>query len=121
MLNYQMAIKLLRPVNKESPTLKDIENAYVKMIQRYPSTLFPDKFREIRKAYEFLTNSDDFWKETIESEHPDVSFLANDLMSSDLTNSSLLESDQEFLTITMAPFLKRVVYRNFPEDGGEES
>ncbi|MBF0311932.1 MAG: hypothetical protein HQK52_00860 [Oligoflexia bacterium] len=70
---FDNALKILRCECHNSDA--DIEQAYQKMVKRYPPEFFPEKFIEIRKAYNLLIANDDFWKELLESEHLDLSFL----------------------------------------------
>lgn len=50
---FEKALKTLR-LNREAG-MEEVRKAYVKMAQRYPPEHFPEKFKEIKKAYEQLS------------------------------------------------------------------
>ncbi len=54
----EAAYALLRVERNASP--EDVRKAYVRLVRRYPPEHFPEKFAELRKAYQQLTLSDDF-------------------------------------------------------------
>jgi len=57
----ESAYDLLRVKKNSSP--EDVRKAYVRLVRRYPPEHFPEKFAELRKAYQQLTLSDDFLAE----------------------------------------------------------
>ena len=59
----EAAYDLLRVDKNASP--EEVRRAYVKLVRRYPPEHFPEKFAELRKAYQQLTLSDDFLTATI--------------------------------------------------------
>lgn len=74
---------------------EEIELAYQKMVRRYPPNLFPDKFRQIRAAYDLLANTNDYWQQFIKSETQNLYFLAP-LMAKN-ANDSTLSAPQDCL------------------------
>lgn len=58
-------------------TSTDVENAYLKMIKRYPPEIFPQKVTKIRKAYNTLIINDEYMNELFFSEeiNSDLTFL----------------------------------------------
>lgn len=50
----EQAFKILNI--SHSATAGDIENAYKKLVRRYPPEFHPEKFRDLDEAYRFLTS-----------------------------------------------------------------
>lgn len=80
------AKQTLRLVTEAQPTVEQIEQAFRKMIRRYPLEQFPEKFSEIRHAYEILIDP--------------VADLRGLLFDSTLDLSSIVES---FSPLNKAP------------------
>jgi len=59
----ESAYKILRVAKNASP--EDVRNAYVRLVRRYPPEHFPEKFAQLREAYQQLTLSDDFLNVTV--------------------------------------------------------
>ena len=74
MLTTIDALNILN-LGPDTPSYKKIEAAYMKMIQRYPPEVFPQKATNIRKAYDTLILSDEHIYELLINEDKDLSFL----------------------------------------------
>ena len=59
----ESAYKLLRVEKNASP--EDVRKAYVRLVRRYPPEHFPEKFAQLREAYQQLTLSEDFVNITV--------------------------------------------------------
>ena len=59
----EAAYSLLRVGKNASP--EDVRKAYVRLVRRYPPEHFPEKFTELRKAYQQLTLCDDFLVDSV--------------------------------------------------------
>ena len=55
-------------------TKKDLEDAFNKMIRRYPPTQFPEKSIDIQKAYDLLAVGNRYWDDLINSSNLDLSW-----------------------------------------------
>jgi hypothetical protein len=65
---FEQACKTLKLARDAGP--EAVRQAYVRLVRRYPPEHFPEKFIELRRAYQQLTLNDDFIEELCESEMP---------------------------------------------------
>jgi hypothetical protein len=58
---FEQARKTLKTARDAGP--EEVREAYVRLVRRYPPEHFPEKFVDIRRAYQQLTLDDDFIEE----------------------------------------------------------
>ncbi|MBF0297246.1 MAG: hypothetical protein HQK51_00890 [Oligoflexia bacterium] len=97
MLTTIEAIKILHLPSGFSN--QEIENAYLKMIRRFPPEVFPEKATMIRKAYNALMLTDEYLYELLNESDGDCDNKSNDNSSSNRDdNDCYVENDLSFLT-----------------------
>lgn len=106
------ALAVLR-ISEESFNGKEcVELAYQKMVRRYPPNLFPDKFRQIRAAYDLLANTNDYWQHFIKSETQDLTFLASFIPRSAETDGMFVSQNDLDERLLSQALLRFVIKRS---------
>lgn len=105
MLTTIQAQKILNiPKHSPSTPSQEIENAYLKMMRRYPPEVFPQKATVIRKAYDVLMLTDEYVHELLNK----VEFAIEGNSSGNNGNNGSNENDLSFLK----PYFKKIKVEN---------
>ncbi|MBF0300285.1 MAG: hypothetical protein HQK51_16305 [Oligoflexia bacterium] len=127
-LNHNDAVEILRLKKDDSseiPNKEKIDEAYFKMLRRYPPEMFPERALLIRSAYNSLIANDDFWKGLIENETIDVSSFISDIISNRTCNRDCCDRDfsnnqshnpDNSLNIDQPFFAREILIELFPSD-----
>jgi len=94
-MNRKQALTTLR-LNSDTTSSGDIERAFLKLCTRYPAHGFPDRFREIREAYELLRDPAAEYVQLLRNERVDATFLVPYLTPTISPRNVFFKTDEDF-------------------------
>lgn len=80
MFSKEQAAAFLGISIEDCDDLEKVKEAYHKMRRRYPEQSFPDKYRNIKQAYELLSIPKKIWEDLISSKNINLSWAESYLL-----------------------------------------